>query len=82
MDCPSMEHVQLVLSDIKTESDSLSTYVIYHPNGQVAQEFQIKPALGLDGLATFTMSQVRLSDNDFMKKERSLKPSLNWKSDL
>ncbi|MBO6536840.1 MAG: hypothetical protein JJ966_11490 [Balneolaceae bacterium] len=47
-----MEHVQLVLSDIKTESDSLSTYVIYHPNGQVAQEFQIKPALGLDGLAT------------------------------
>lgn len=42
----------LVLSDIKTDSDSLSTYVIYHPNGQIAQEFQIKPALGLDGLAT------------------------------
>ena len=51
MDCPSMEHVQLVLSDIKTESDSLSTYVIYHPNGQIAQEFQIIPS-GLDGLAT------------------------------
>ncbi len=42
----------LVLSDIKMDSDSLSTYVMYHPNGQIAQEFQIKPALGLDGIAT------------------------------
>jgi hypothetical protein len=42
----------LVLSDIRTENDSLSTYVIYHPNGQIAQEFQIRPEFGLHGMAT------------------------------
>jgi len=41
-----------VLSDIRTENDTLSTYVIYHPNGQIANEFQILADLGLDGLAT------------------------------
>ncbi|MFP8489609.1 M56 family metallopeptidase [Gracilimonas sp. Q87] len=42
----------LVLSDILSENDSLSTYVIYHPNGQIAQEFQIRPEFGLHGIAT------------------------------
>ena len=42
----------LVLSDILSENDSLSTYVIYHPNGQIGQEFQIRPEFGLHGIAT------------------------------
>ena len=42
----------LVLSDIKTENDTLTAFVIYHPNGQIAQEFQIIPEHGVDGLAT------------------------------
>lgn len=44
----------LVLSDIRSKNDSLSTHVIYHPNGQIAQEFQIRlrPEFGLHGMAT------------------------------
>ena len=42
----------LVLISIRTENDSLITYDIYHPNGQIAQEFQLRPKFGLHGMAT------------------------------
>lgn len=68
----------LVLSYISTENDSLSTHVIYHPNGQVAQEFQIRPEFGLHGMATIydergvIIGQRRYEDGEIIEEIKEM----------
>lgn len=68
----------LVLSSIRSENDSLITYVIYHPNGQIAQEFQIRPEFGLHGMATIydergvIIGQRRYEDGELIEKIKEM----------
>lgn len=68
----------LVLSSIRSENDSLITYVIYHTNGQIAQEFQIRPEFGVHGMATIydergvIIGQRRYEDGELIEEIKEL----------